>query len=151
MKDAEMMVNVRKTAGFGFPFFPQGATSPPSLVPLPSPAWSPGRLLQLPLHNRRPARMDPTLDSQYFALLSLAEGFRTNDPPDMSSCMQCLIAILNLLPASSKYVAKTNLQLGKIILNHTADKQHTDYARPQEEIDESTGQAAGWCTPGQRR
>lgn len=53
----------------------------------------------------------------YVALLSLAEGFRTSNPPDYQSTLQCLMAILNLhtLPRN---MAKTHLQIGHLLLNH---------------------------------
>lgn len=71
--------------------------------------------------------MDASTEGQYHALLSLAEGFRTSDPPDMWSCMQCLMAVLNLLPAGCKYLARTNLQIGRVMLREGVGA--LDYAR----------------------
>lgn len=54
------------------------------------------------------------------ALLSLANEFRTKSPPDLKSCMQCLLAILNL-PVSQHIIAETNYQLGSLIHKYTFD------------------------------
>lgn len=58
------------------------------------------------------------------ALLSLAEGFRTSNPPDIPATIQCLLAVLNLRPATLR-VAQTNLQIAKLLLQNTnqADSQ----------------------------
>lgn len=60
------------------------------------------------------------VDKCHKALLSLAEEFRTKNPPDLKSCMQCLLAILNL-PVSPHVIAKTNYHLGSLIHKHTFD------------------------------
>lgn len=52
------------------------------------------------------------------ALLSLAEGFRTSNPPDIPSTVQCLLALLNLRPAQARF-ASTNLQIAKLLMQHT--------------------------------
>lgn len=60
------------------------------------------------------------VDKCHKALLSLAEEFRTKTPPDLRSCMQCLLAILNL-PVSPHIIAKTNYHLGSLIHQYTFD------------------------------
>lgn len=60
------------------------------------------------------------VDKCHKALLSLAEEFRTKSPPDLKSCMQCLLAILNL-PVSPHIIAKTNYHLGSLIHKYTFD------------------------------
>lgn len=60
------------------------------------------------------------VDRCHKALLSLAEEFRTKNPPDLKSCMQCLLAILNL-PVSAPIIARTNYQLGSLIYRYTHD------------------------------
>lgn len=60
------------------------------------------------------------VDKCHKALLSLAEEFRTKSPPDLKSCMQCLLAILNL-PVSPHVIAKTNYHLGSLIHRYTYD------------------------------
>lgn len=60
------------------------------------------------------------VDKCHKALLSLAEEFRTKTPPDLKSCMQCLLAILNL-PVTDPVIAKTNYQLGHLIHKYTND------------------------------
>lgn len=65
-------------------------------------------------------KMDPIIppDNCYVALLSMAEGFRCQAPPDIQSSLQCLMAILNL-PTHPRIVAKTHLQIGNLIMQHT--------------------------------
>lgn len=58
------------------------------------------------------------------ALLALAEEFRTMNPPNIRNCIQCLVAIFNIKP-SQKIEARTHLQLGNILLQHT---KNTDLA-----------------------
>lgn len=60
------------------------------------------------------------MDKCHKALLNLAQEFRTKQPPDLKSCMQCLLAILNL-PVSPHVIAKTNYHLGSLIYNYTYD------------------------------
>lgn len=60
------------------------------------------------------------VDKCHKALLSLAEEFRTKSPPDLKSCMQCLLAVLNL-PVSPQIIAKTNYHLGSLIHKYTFD------------------------------
>lgn len=60
------------------------------------------------------------VDKCHKALLSLAEEFRTKLPPDLKSCMQCLLAILNL-PVSPHVIARTNYHLGSLIHKYTFD------------------------------
>ncbi|RWS19466.1 MAU2 chromatid cohesion factor-like protein, partial [Leptotrombidium deliense] len=57
-------------------------------------------------------------ENNYLWLLSLAEGFRTSSPPDIQSCVQCLLAILNINP-SPRNAAKTHLQLGNLFIQYT--------------------------------
>ena len=62
----------------------------------------------------------PVENSQnsYLALLSFAEGFRTSSPPDLKSCLQCLLAAVNL-PIDIRSLLKTHLQIVKLILSST--------------------------------
>lgn len=60
------------------------------------------------------------VDKCHQALLNLAEEFRTKQPPDLKSCLQCLHAILNL-PVSPFVIAKTNYHLGSLIYKYTFD------------------------------
>lgn len=60
------------------------------------------------------------VDKCHKALLTLAEEFRTKSPPDLKSCMQCLLAILNL-PVSNHAIARTNYHLGSLIHRYTLD------------------------------
>lgn len=62
------------------------------------------------------------VDKCHKALFNLAEEFRTKQPPDLKSCMQCLLAILNL-PVSQYVIAKTNYHLGSLIYKYTFDTQ----------------------------
>lgn len=69
----------------------------------------------------------------YHALLSLAEEFRTHQPPDIRSCIQCLMAVLNLPPPLNPLIEiKTNLQLGRLIMQETSNvdiaQNHLDKA-----------------------
>lgn len=57
------------------------------------------------------------------ALLSLAEGFRTSQPPDIRSCCQCLLAVLNLNNVYPLILGKTHLQLGYLIMNNTSNHE----------------------------
>lgn len=59
-----------------------------------------------------------TAENSYLALLSFAEGFRTSTPPDLKSCLQCLLAVVNL-PIDIRSLLKTHLQIVKLILNST--------------------------------
>ncbi|RWS16437.1 MAU2 chromatid cohesion factor-like protein [Dinothrombium tinctorium] len=59
-------------------------------------------------------------DNSCVALLSLAEGFRTSSPPDIQSCLQCLLSILNI-PTHPRIAAKTHLQLGNMLLQYTTN------------------------------
>lgn len=65
-----------------------------------------------------------TQDACYLALLALAEEFRTMNPPNIRNCIQCLLAIFNL-KQPPKVEARTHLQLGNILLQHT---KNTDLA-----------------------
>lgn len=60
------------------------------------------------------------VDKCHKALLNLAEEFRTKSPPDLKSCMQCLLAILNL-PVPLHIIARTNYHLGSLIHKYTLD------------------------------
>jgi len=57
-------------------------------------------------------------ENSYLALLSFAEGFRTTTPPDLKSCLQCLLAVINL-NVDFRSKLKTHLHIIKIILNNT--------------------------------
>jgi MAternally-affected-uncoordination protein len=59
-------------------------------------------------------------ESCYLALMSMAEEFRTQTPPDIRSCVQCLFAVLNL-GSHPAIEAKTHLQLGNILLENTSN------------------------------
>lgn len=61
-----------------------------------------------------------TLENCYVALLSMAEGFRTSNPPDIKRSVQCLQAILNL-PIDHYTMAKTHLQIGQLINKHATN------------------------------
>ncbi|XP_071042681.1 MAU2 chromatid cohesion factor homolog isoform X2 [Parasteatoda tepidariorum] len=69
--------------------------------------------------------MASTQDACYLALLALAEEFRTMNPPNIRNCIQCLVAIFNL-KQPPKIEARTHLQLGNILLQHT---KNTDLAQ----------------------
>ncbi|CAG9133956.1 hypothetical protein JYU34_014642 [Plutella xylostella] len=69
--------------------------------------------------------MASTQDAWYISLLGLAEHFRTSNPPDIKSCIQCLQAVLNFKPPQ-RVEARTHLQLGNILLTHT---KNIDLAR----------------------
>ncbi|KAI1301325.1 MAU2 chromatid cohesion factor -like protein [Halotydeus destructor] len=60
------------------------------------------------------------VENCHVALLSLAEGFRTCQPPDMQSALQCLIAVINL-PVPHKDLAQANLHIGRILFNCTSN------------------------------
>ncbi|XP_026320897.1 MAU2 chromatid cohesion factor homolog [Hyposmocoma kahamanoa] len=62
--------------------------------------------------------MASTQDAWYISLLGLAEHFRTSNPPDIKSCIQCLQAVFNFKPPQ-RVEARTHLQLGNILLTHT--------------------------------
>ena len=72
------------------------------------------------------------VDSCYIALLSMAEGFRTSQPPDMPSTLQCLMAILNLPGVTQRMMAKTHLQIGNLLLQNSSNfdlaKSHLEKA-----------------------
>lgn len=57
-------------------------------------------------------------ENSYLALLSFAEGFRTTTPPDLKSCLQCLLAAVSL-PIDVRSLLKTHLQIIKLVLNNT--------------------------------
>lgn len=61
-----------------------------------------------------------TLDNCYVSLLSMAEGFKASNPPDVKRSVQCLQAILNL-PVDHYTMAKTHLQIGSLISKHTTN------------------------------
>lgn len=62
-----------------------------------------------------------TQETPYLTLLALAEGFRTAIPPDIPTTVQCLMAILNLPNNDPRVVARTHLQIGKLISQHTTN------------------------------
>lgn len=61
----------------------------------------------------------------YRTLLSLAEEFRTMNPPNIRQCIQCLQGIFNL-KQPPKIEARTHLQLGNTLLQYT---KNTDLAQ----------------------
>ncbi|KAK7496830.1 hypothetical protein BaRGS_00011810 [Batillaria attramentaria] len=61
----------------------------------------------------------------YISLLGLAENFRTSNPPNIRLCIHCLQSIFNFSPPSH-IEARTNLQLGNILMTHT---KNIDLAR----------------------
>lgn len=62
--------------------------------------------------------MASSQDAWYLSLLGLAESFRTSNPPNIKSCIQCLQAVFNFKPPP-RVEARTHLQLGNILLTHT--------------------------------
>ena len=57
-------------------------------------------------------------DSYYLSLLALAERFRTEEPANIKSCVQCLQAVLTFQPPP-KVEARTHLQLGNLFVQYT--------------------------------
>lgn len=78
--------------------------------------------------------MASSQDAWYLSLLGLAENFRTSNPPNIKSCIQCLQAVFNFKPPP-RVEARTHLQLGNILLTHT---KNIDLARSHLE------QAVSW-------
>lgn len=64
-------------------------------------------------------------DKIYISLLGLAEYFRTTNPPNIKKCIQSLQALFTFMPPT-KVVARTNLQMGQVLLVYT---QNVDLAR----------------------
>ncbi|KAF7995510.1 hypothetical protein HCN44_006617 [Aphidius gifuensis] len=62
--------------------------------------------------------MASSQDAWYLSLLGLAETFRTSNPPNIKSCIQCLQAVFHFKPPP-RVEARTHLQLGNILLTHT--------------------------------
>ena len=58
-------------------------------------------------------------ENAYLTLVSLAEEFRTQKPPDIRNCVQCLTAIINLRVPYPAIAAKTHLQIGSLLLEHS--------------------------------
>ncbi|XP_014603570.1 PREDICTED: MAU2 chromatid cohesion factor homolog [Polistes canadensis] len=69
--------------------------------------------------------MASSQDAWYLSLLGLAENFRTSNPPNIKSCIQCLQAVFHFKPPP-RVEARTHLQLGNILLTHT---KNIDLAR----------------------
>lgn len=69
--------------------------------------------------------MASSQDAWYLSLLGLAEYFRTSSPPMIKMCIQCLQAVFNFKPPQ-RVEARTHLQLGNILLQHT---KNTDLAK----------------------
>ena len=63
-------------------------------------------------------------ENLYLALVSMAEEFRTQNPPDIRNCVQCLFAILNLQVPYQAIEAKTHLQIGSLLIEHTNNLDH---------------------------
>ena len=64
--------------------------------------------------------MASSQDAWYLSLLGLAEHFRTNEPPNVKECIQCLQAVFNFKPPP-RVEARTHLQLGQILLTYTTN------------------------------
>ncbi|XP_059607881.1 MAU2 chromatid cohesion factor homolog [Phlebotomus argentipes] len=62
--------------------------------------------------------MSSSQDSCYISLLGLAEYFRTSNPPQIKKSIQCLQA-LNSLNPPQKVEARTNLQIGQLLMAYT--------------------------------
>ena len=75
--------------------------------------------------------MASSQDAWYLSLLGLAENFRTSNPPNIKSCIQCLQAVFHFKPPQ-RVEARTHLQLGNILLTHTKNidlaRYHLDQA-----------------------
>lgn len=64
-------------------------------------------------------------DNCYVVLLSMAEEFRTQSPPNIKCCIQCLLAVLHLSNQTQPHIeAKTHLHLGQLYLQHTTNYNH---------------------------
>lgn len=63
-------------------------------------------------------------ENLYLALVSMAEEFRTQKPPDIQNCVQCLFAILNLRVPFPAIEAKTHLQIGSLLIDHSNNLEH---------------------------
>ena len=61
-------------------------------------------------------------DACYLSLLALAERFRTQEPANIKSCVQCLQAVLTFRPPP-KVEARTHLQLATLLTQHTTNTQ----------------------------
>jgi len=57
-------------------------------------------------------------DAYYLSLLALAECFRTQEPSNIKSCIQCLHAVITLKPPP-KVEARTHLQLANLLIQYT--------------------------------
>ncbi|KAK8754548.1 hypothetical protein OTU49_016680 [Cherax quadricarinatus] len=64
-------------------------------------------------------------DAYYLSLLALAEMFRTQEPANIKSCLQCLQAVLTFRPPP-KVEARTHLQLANLLIHYT---NNTELAR----------------------
>ncbi|XP_055703771.1 MAU2 chromatid cohesion factor homolog [Phlebotomus papatasi] len=64
--------------------------------------------------------MSSSQDSCYISLLGLAEHFRTSNPPEIKKSIQCLQA-LNSLNPPQKVEARTNLQIGQLLMAYTSN------------------------------
>lgn len=67
---------------------------------------------------------DQNAQNNYMALVSMAEEFRTQNPPDIRNCVQCLFAIINLGLPYQPIEAKTYLQIGSLLLENTTNLEH---------------------------
>lgn len=63
-------------------------------------------------------------ETTYLALVSLAEEFRTQNPPDIRNCVQCLFAVLNIRVPFPGIEAKTHLQIGSLLIEHSNNLEH---------------------------
>ncbi|XP_045603742.1 MAU2 chromatid cohesion factor homolog isoform X1 [Procambarus clarkii] len=61
-------------------------------------------------------------DAYYLSLLALAERFRTQEPANIKSCLQCLQAVLTFRPPP-KVEARTHLQLANLLIQYTNNTQ----------------------------
>lgn len=64
-------------------------------------------------------------ENAYLTLVSLAEEFRQQKPPDIRNCIQCLMAIIHLGVPYPAIEAKTHLQIGSLLLEHSNNLELT--------------------------
>lgn len=64
-----------------------------------------------------------TFENLYFALLGMAESFRTSNPPDIRRAIHCLEAIIVSNPPP-RIEVRTRLQIGQLMWLHTKNTEH---------------------------
>ncbi len=62
-------------------------------------------------------------ENLYLALVSMAEEFRTQNPPDIRNCVHCLYGVLNLQVPYPAIEAKTNLQIGSLLIEYSSNME----------------------------